>query len=29
MGAFDQLVDNFITREDDRIKPSAILEEIV
>jgi hypothetical protein len=26
---FNQLVDNFITREDDRIEPSAILEEIV
>jgi hypothetical protein len=26
---FNQLVDNFITREDDRIEPSAILKEIV
>jgi hypothetical protein len=26
---FNQLVDNFITREDDRIEPSALLKEII
>ena len=26
---FKQLVDNFITREDDRIEPAAILKEIM
>jgi hypothetical protein len=28
-GEFNQLVDNFITREDDRIEPSAILKGII
>jgi hypothetical protein len=29
MGEFNQLIDNFITREDYRIEPSALLKEII